>query len=123
MPQNKKVGIDSNTAKALANVIMRAPGLGRCAAADIKRIVKRADALGLVRGKKRPDHWYLPETMFIDLAVCHRSCVKLDFKRWLEADDFNFIHDVAGIAKHMDRNTGELTDCFMPRFQLREQAA
>jgi predicted Zn-dependent protease with MMP-like domain len=34
----------------------------------------------------------------------------------LAADDFNFAHDIYGIANHIDRDTGELTDCFLPRF-------
>lgn len=34
----------------------------------------------------------------------------------LGADDFNFAHDIYGIANHIDRDTGELTDCFLPRF-------
>lgn len=47
----------------------------------------------------------------------------LDWDRLLAADDFNFMHDLAGIARHIDRSTGELTDHFMPRFTVREAAA
>jgi hypothetical protein len=32
------------------------------------------------------------------------------------ADDMNFAHDVAGIVRHIDRSTGKLTDCFVPRY-------
>ena len=34
----------------------------------------------------------------------------------LAADDLNFIHDVFGIAGLLDRRTGQLGDCFSPRF-------
>ena len=32
------------------------------------------------------------------------------------ADDFNFSHDVFGILRYIDRKTGEMRDCFVPRF-------
>ena len=28
----------------------------------------------------------------------------------------NMLHDVVGIAHHLDRKTGKLKDCFLPRF-------
>lgn len=37
-----------------------------------------------------------------------------------EADDLNLIHDVAGIINHMDFATGEMRDCFLPRFTATE---
>lgn len=33
-----------------------------------------------------------------------------------QADDFNFLHDVTGIMRHLDRSTGQLTDHFSPRY-------
>lgn len=33
-----------------------------------------------------------------------------------DADDANFAHDLFGIARHLDRNTGRMQDCFLPRF-------
>jgi hypothetical protein len=47
----------------------------------------------------------------------------LDWDRLLAADDFNFLHDVGGISRHMNRDTGELTDCFVPRLRKRTSAA
>lgn len=52
----------------------------------------------------------------MDLSACHLNGCPLDLDRMLEADDFNLMHDVAGIARHIDRNTGKLTRCFLPRF-------
>lgn len=40
----------------------------------------------------------------------------IDLDALAEADEFNFVHDVAGIVRHMDRTTGQLTDCFVPRY-------
>ena len=43
----------------------------------------------------------------------------LDWDRLLTADDFNFMHDLSGICRHMNRETGKLGDCFLPRFTKR----
>jgi hypothetical protein len=40
----------------------------------------------------------------------------LDWDRLLDADDFNFLHDIHGICDHIDRVTGVLGGCFLPRF-------
>lgn len=47
----------------------------------------------------------------------------LDWDRLLTADDFNFMHDLSGICRHINRDTGELENCFVPRFTKRETAA
>ena len=48
------------------------------------------------------------------LAV--RNRYGLDLAALLASDDLNFAHDITGIAIYLNRRTGELTDCFMPRF-------
>ena len=51
----------------------------------------------------------------MDIAAAHTKC-PLDLKRLLgDFDDANFLHDVAGIRMYIDRNTGELKECFLPR--------
>lgn len=59
----------------------------------------------------------------MDLTAVHANDVKIDFKRLLEADDFNFAHDIVGIQQHLNRETGKLENCFLPRFALREEEA
>ena len=56
----------------------------------------------------------------LDLIFCHLNDVALDLERLLGADDSNFVHDVAGINRHIDRKTGKLQDCFYPRFAVRQ---
>lgn len=56
----------------------------------------------------------------LDLIFCHLNDVQLDLERLLSADDSNFVHDVAGINRHIDRKTGKLQDCFYPRLAKRE---
>jgi hypothetical protein len=44
----------------------------------------------------------------------------LNLKALLEADKFNFYHDIAGINVHIDRESGEMKDHFVPRFTLKQ---
>ena len=46
----------------------------------------------------------------------------LRLEELLEADDLDFIHDVFGIRRHLDVATGELRDCFVPRYAARQPA-
>ena len=57
------------------------------------------------------------QTRMADLARVDAE-LDMDWTGLLEADQFDFIHDVAGIHRHMDRSTGKLGDCFSPRFTL-----
>lgn len=81
----------------------------RAAAAAIAR---RAKALGHTSG--------LLEIQ-MDLIATHANGCPLDFARLKKADDFNLAHDVFGIARHLDRGTGQLMNCFLPRFAKKEQ--
>ncbi len=56
----------------------------------------------------------------MDVTEVHANDCPLNLQGLLAADNFNFIHDVFGIGRHLDRETGELTDCFRPRFSLPE---
>ena len=55
------------------------------------------------------------QTMEMDISACHISN-PLRLADLLAGDDSNFGHDVLGIRKYINRETGELTDCFSPRF-------
>ncbi|SEK36863.1 hypothetical protein SAMN04515666_101340 [Bosea lupini] len=56
----------------------------------------------------------------MNLCACHANGCPLDFTRMVGADDFNLAHDVFGIDRHLDRDTGRLTDHFLPRFAKRQ---
>lgn len=58
----------------------------------------------------------------MDIIACHCNGCPLRLDDLLAADDTNFIHDVFGINRHLDRKTGALKDCFYPRFHAREVA-
>jgi hypothetical protein len=56
----------------------------------------------------------------MDITACHANGNPLKLQELLDADDFNFAHDVFGIRRHIDRQTGQLTGCFVPRFSAPE---
>ena len=51
----------------------------------------------------------------MDVTACHANGTKLDLEKLLNFPDFDFLHDVAGIRNCIDRETGKLTKCFLPR--------
>ena len=52
--------------------------------------------------------------LHMDLEHAHEE-VKMDLIQLLNFQDVDFIHDVDGIRRHMNRRTGELMNCFLPR--------
>ena len=54
-------------------------------------------------------------TLSMDLTACHRNGCPLKLAELEQADISDFVHDVAGITQHIDRVTGELGGCFLPR--------
>lgn len=83
----------------------------------IRKIIDRAAAHGLIRrGDDRM-------SISMDLCAAHANGNPIDFDRFLAFDDFNFTHDYCGIARHIDRATGKLTDCFSPRSSKRERVS
>jgi hypothetical protein len=76
----------------------------------ITEIVDRAEKLA--RRFKQPT---VRAAIAIDLVMAHRM-QPLDLELLLKADDGNFAHDVFGIMRHIDRNSGAMRDCFVPRF-------
>ena len=53
----------------------------------------------------------------MDIAAVH-IVNPLRLEELLNADDFNFFHDVVGIRDNLNRRTGKLENCFIPRFSV-----
>ena len=53
----------------------------------------------------------------MDLEAAHSSN-PLQLSDLLSADDGNFGHDVLGIRQNLNRATGKLENCFVPRYSL-----
>jgi hypothetical protein len=61
-------------------------------------------------------------TVALDINACHCNGTPLDLEKLFKADAFNFLHDVVGINRHLDRDTGKLTRCFLPRCAAQREA-
>ena len=72
-----------------------------------KRALAKAEELGIQ---------YDMMTATMDITACHLNGCPLKLTQLLNADNFNFVHDVFGIRQHINRETGELEDCFVPRY-------
>lgn len=51
----------------------------------------------------------------MDLSAAHIADPSIDLTTLLESSDFDLMHDVCGIQNHINRDTGELMHCFLPR--------
>jgi hypothetical protein len=79
--------------------------------------MEEMELISKIRDRARTDGFDGDGMQFaMDLEACHSNGCPLDFKGILEADSFNFWHDIGGIMANIDRTTGELTNCFIPRF-------
>ena len=76
----------------------------------ISKIVNRG--ISLAKSLGGPDINKLDAVM--DLKAAHLE-VGLRLNKLLEADDSNFGHDFFGIRRYMNRSSGKLEACFVPR--------
>lgn len=54
----------------------------------------------------------------MDIMACHMNGMPLDLAKLLAADPFNFLHDLSGISKNINRETGKIENHFLPRCAL-----
>lgn len=59
----------------------------------------------------------------MDIEACHNNGNPLDLAALFAADDANLAHDVFGIQRHINRSTGKLENCFVPRFTVSKEIA
>ena len=59
---------------------------------------------------------YKKMDILMDIDACHSNGNPLRLNDLLKADDTNFAHDVFGIRQHINRKTGQLEHCFVPRY-------
>lgn len=71
------------------------------------RAVNMAKTLGIQYDKM---------TAVMDIDACHSNGNPLRLHDLFTADNSNFAHDVLGIRQHINRTTGKLEDCFVPRY-------
>src|SRR5690349_14642487 len=78
----------------------------------INIIADRAVAVAASHG----NHSYDKLHATMDLTACHANGCRLDLQGLAGAESFDFTHDVFGIARHINRETGKLENCFVPRY-------
>lgn len=85
----------------------------------IIKIAKRAEEIA---GKNQIE---ISSRMHIvmDIEATHCNGCRLKLDELLAFPDFDFVHDVWGIMRHLDRETGQLTNCFLPRCSAPEAVA
>lgn len=59
----------------------------------------------------------------MDLIATHANGCPMDFDRMRKGDDFNILHDIGGIRKNLNRETGRLEGMFLPRFAKQGRAS
>lgn len=72
-------------------------------------IADRASALARRRARTKFD-------IVMDITACHLNGNPLRLHDMLAGDEIHLIHDILGIERHLDRDTGKLRDGFTPRF-------
>jgi hypothetical protein len=78
----------------------------------IYRIVDRALEL-------MPDARRQKLQLVLSVTACHLNGCPLELEDLAKAPAGDLAHDVFGIHRHVDRASGELLDCFLPRYARR----
>lgn len=52
----------------------------------------------------------------MDITATHLNGCPLKLQELLDASMFDFTHDILGIRRHLNRRTGKLENCFLPRY-------
>lgn len=73
----------------------------------IMKIAERAEEKGLLLFDRL--------SLIMDIEVAH-SEFNLRLVDLLEADDYNFAHDIVGIQNNIDRENKKIINFFVPRF-------
>jgi hypothetical protein len=83
----------------------------------ILKIAKRAHAEAAKSGVD-----YSVQDAAMDITAVHANGCPLKLAELADVKGYDFLHDVFGIRRHINRRTGKLEDCFLPRFAVPERA-
>ena len=65
--------------------------------------------------REPPDLNIDKQSLEMDIEAVHCNDIPIDLPRLLAIESPHFGHDVFGIQRFIDRETGKLTQCFVPR--------
>lgn len=74
----------------------------------IEKIAARAAKEIKLKGASEM-HWMM------NVAAAHANGCQIDLEKLLNFDSFNFLHDMLGIERHLNKDTGKLENFFIPR--------
>lgn len=81
---------------------------------DFEWIAKIADRATAIACEQGYDYPYRDALM--DVTAVHANGCPLELKELYSAPRFDFTHDIGGIRRHINRETGQLENCFVPRY-------
>jgi hypothetical protein len=73
---------------------------------EVALIAKRAEGYGVKRERV---------ALLMDIQAVQGSSTPMNLVTLMSSSKADFLHDITGIIAHLDRQTGELMDCFLPR--------
>lgn len=109
-PPAKEINMNTDTSIQTVHASAVLFDVSRSDTKLIAQIAKRARNLAL---KHDVDYPILDASM--DITACHANGTPLDLQKLMGFDDGNFGHDVFGIRRFIDRTSGQLSGCFLPR--------
>ncbi len=87
----------------------------------IRLIAKRGESI-IGQDIKSRGEPYDTVSAEMDLIATHKNGCPLDLEGLLTATDHDFGHDLFGINRFLNRETGELKSGFLPRYSKRRRA-
>lgn len=82
--------------------------------ADHRTIVEIADRATTIARQVETE--YSSVEAMMDITAAHANGCPLKLSELLAAERFDFVHDVFGIRRHLNRSTGQIEDSFWPRY-------
>jgi len=58
----------------------------------------------------------------MDITATHANGCPVKLRELAGAPKLDFAHDVCGIQRHINRETGQLEDCFVPRYSMPQRS-
>jgi len=86
---------------------------------DYQTITAIVDRLDSITKGRMPNRLGL----MMDLNACYSNGCPLDLAGLLASNQIDFIHDIYGISRHINRDTGQLENGFTPRYALANRVA
>lgn len=87
----------------------------RCSRRDFDLIVEVAERAYILNRRLGSPLLAERRDFIMDIQACHCNGCRLELEFMLTMPDEDFSHDVYGIIRHIDRETGKLGGCFSPR--------